>query len=103
MIPQNAVSVAVKKNLISIKLHFLITPPFSLVDRVGWPRGDIWPRRGPAVRRAGAEIGGKIAGAGRGETDCYKYRETARAIEPPSECAIRRGGSAAIAPMVFNG
>jgi hypothetical protein len=53
--------------------------------------------------RAGAAIGGKIIGAGRSETDRCKYRETARAIEPPSECAIRRGGSAAIALMVFNG
>src|SRR5262249_257778 len=39
-----------KKNLISIKLHFLITTSFSLVDGVGWPRpAYIRPRYGPAV------------------------------------------------------
>jgi len=45
--------------------------------------------------RAGAEIGGKIIGAARGETDCRKYRETAGAIEPPSDVgsSMRRGGS----------
>jgi hypothetical protein len=54
---------------------------------------------------SGRRSAAKLLERGRGKTDCYKYRETARAIEPPSDvgCAIRRGGSAAIAPMVFNG
>jgi hypothetical protein len=36
-----------------------------------------------------AEIGDEIIGAGRGEKDCRKYRETARAIEPPSDVVVR--------------
>jgi hypothetical protein len=36
----------------------------------------------------GRRIGGKIIGAGRGETDCVQYRETARAIEPPSDVGL---------------
>ncbi len=33
----------------------------------------------------GESGGGKIIGAGRGEMDCRKYRETAGAIESPSD------------------
>ena len=40
------------------------------------------------------EIGGEIIGAGRGETNCRKYRETAGATRPPSDV-----GSAVVVPV----
>ena len=42
----------------------------------------------------GREIGGEIIGAGRGETNCRKYRETAGATRPPSDV-----GSAVVVPV----
>jgi hypothetical protein len=53
---------------------------FGVRDRSGQALAYVYFENEP-----GRAIGGKIIGAGRGETDCRKYRETAGAIEPPSD------------------